>query len=85
MLLQNYHREILAGTIRDNNMETVPVSSIFQVVIPQEVRESMGLRPGTTLQIFQYENRLELIPLRNPKSLRGFLQGIQTGVPRAED
>jgi AbrB family looped-hinge helix DNA binding protein len=66
-------------------METVTVSSKFQVVIPREVREAMGIKPGARMQLLQYENRLELIPVRDPKSLRGFLQGIDTDVPREED
>jgi len=49
-------------------MKAVTVSSKFQVVIPREVRQSMDLQPGTRVQVLQYENRIELIPLREPKS-----------------
>jgi AbrB family looped-hinge helix DNA binding protein len=66
-------------------MKTVTVSSKFQVVIPREVRESMELQPGTRVQVLQYENRIELIPLREPKSLRGFIKGIDPEVQREED
>jgi len=66
-------------------MKAVTVSSKFQVVIPREVRESMDIQPGTRVQVLQYENRIELIPLREPKSLRGFIRGIDTEVQRAED
>jgi len=66
-------------------MNQVTVSSKFQVVIPREVRESMDIQPGTRVQVLQYENRIELIPLREPKSLRGFIKGIDTEVDRAED
>ena len=66
-------------------MNQVTVSSKFQVVIPREVRESMDIQPGTRVQVLQYENRIELIPLREPKSLRGFIRGIDTEVARAED
>jgi AbrB family looped-hinge helix DNA binding protein len=66
-------------------MKAVTVSSKFQVVIPREVRESMDLQPGTRMQVLQYENRIELIPIKEPKSLRGFIPGINTGVDREED
>jgi len=66
-------------------MKAVTVSSKFQVVIPREVRESMDLQPGTRVQVLQYENRIELIPLKEPKSLRGFIRGIDTEVRREED
>ncbi|MHB9072901.1 MAG: AbrB/MazE/SpoVT family DNA-binding domain-containing protein [Desulfobaccales bacterium] len=65
-------------------MKTVVVSSKFQVVIPREVREAMAIQPGTQVQVFQYENRIELIPLQEPKALRGFIKGIDTEVPREE-
>ena len=66
-------------------MKVVIVSSKFQVVIPREVRESMDIQPGTRVQVFQYENRIELIPIREPKSLRGFIQGIDTEMRREEE
>jgi AbrB family looped-hinge helix DNA binding protein len=66
-------------------MKQVTVSSKFQVVIPREVRESMNIQPGTRVQVLQYENRIELIPLREPQSLRGFIKGIDTEVRREED
>jgi AbrB family looped-hinge helix DNA binding protein len=66
-------------------MKAVTVSSKFQVVIPREVRQSMDLQPGTRVQVLQYENRIELIPLREMRALRGFVKGIDTAVPREED
>ena len=66
-------------------MKQVTVSSKFQVVIPREVRESMDIQPGTRVQVLQYENRIELMPLREPKSLRGFIKGIDTEVDRTGD
>jgi AbrB family looped-hinge helix DNA binding protein len=66
-------------------MKTVTVSSKFQVVIPREVREAMDLQPGTKVQVLRYENRIELIPVQEPKSLRGFVRGINTEVERTED
>jgi AbrB family looped-hinge helix DNA binding protein len=66
-------------------MQAVTVSPKFQVVIPQAVREAMGLQPGVKLQVVHYENRIELIPIRTSKSLRGSLKGLNTDVPREED
>jgi len=66
-------------------MKTVTVSPKYQIVIPQEIRESMHIRPGERVQVLQYENRLELIPVRNIKKMRGFLKGIDTTVKRERD
>ncbi len=66
-------------------MIAVTVSPKFQIVIPRDLRNSMDIQPGSKVQIFQYENRIELIPLRDPKSLRGFLKGIDTNIDRESD
>ena len=56
-------------------MQTVTVSPKFQVVIPKEMRESLKLAPGQKVQALLYENRIELIPVRPIKKMRGFLKG----------
>jgi AbrB family looped-hinge helix DNA binding protein len=66
-------------------METTKVSPKYQVVIPRRVREAMELKPGTRLQVVLFEDRIELIPLRSAKSLRGSLPGLDTQVPRDVD
>jgi AbrB family looped-hinge helix DNA binding protein len=66
-------------------METVTVSPKFQVVIPKEIRESLKLTPGQKIQALLYENRIELIPVRPIKKMRGFLKGIDTTINREPD
>lgn len=66
-------------------MTVVTVSPKFQVVIPREVRERLGLAPGQKVQAIAYRGRVELIPLRPAKHLRGFLRGIATTVEREPD
>ena len=66
-------------------MITVTISPKFQVVIPKEIRESMKLEPGQKVQAVEYENRIELVPIRPTAEMRGFLRGIDTDVPRDED
>ena len=66
-------------------MYTVTVSPKYQVVIPQSVREALGIRPGEKVQVMQYGDRIEYIPVRSLKKMRGFLRGIDTSVPRDKD
>lgn len=66
-------------------METVTISPKFQVVIPKEIRETLKLIPGQKIQAILYENRIELIPVRPVKQMRGFLKGIDTTVVREKD
>jgi len=66
-------------------MSVVTVSPKFQVVIPREIREALRLEPGQKVQVLQYQNRVEFIPVRSMRSMRGFLKGIDTTVERDED
>ena len=66
-------------------METVTVSPKFQVVIPKEMREALKLTPGQKVQALLYENRIELIPVRPVKQMRGFLRGMDTTIDRQDD
>ncbi|MCY4468243.1 MAG: AbrB/MazE/SpoVT family DNA-binding domain-containing protein [Thiotrichales bacterium] len=66
-------------------MEQVKVSPKFQVVIPKPVRESLGITPGQRLQVVQYGDRIELVPVRDIGEMRGFLAGIDTTLEREPD
>lgn len=66
-------------------MNTVTVSSKFQVVIPQEVRKLLQVKPGQKMHILAYDNQLILIPVRPIKQSRGSLKGINTDIPRDEE
>ena len=59
-------------------MARTRVSPKFQVVIPKEVRESMGLRVGQEMQVVSKGGVITLVPERSLASLRGFAKGIRT-------
>ncbi len=66
-------------------METLTISPKFQVVIPKAIRELLKLRPGQKVRAIIYDNRIELIPVRPLKQMRGFLRGIDTQIDREDD
>ena len=66
-------------------MQSVTVSPKYQVVIPKAIREALKLHPGQKMQIVEYAGRIELIPERDIKELRGFLKGINTEFKREKD
>ena len=66
-------------------MSTVTISPKFQVVIPKDVRESMSLKSGEKLEVVQYGHRIELIPVRGIKTLKGLLKGMNTDFVRDEE
>ena len=66
-------------------MKTVTVSPKYQVVIPRDVREMLKIKPGEKMQVINYANRIELVPVKKIKTMRGFLRGIDTTVVREKD
>jgi AbrB family looped-hinge helix DNA binding protein len=66
-------------------MSTVTISPKYQVVIPKAIREKLRLRPGQKVQALVYGDRIELIPVRPMKEMRGFLEGLDTLIERDSD
>ncbi len=66
-------------------MTSVTVSPKYQIVIPKEVRESMGIFSGQKIQVLTYLNRIELIPIKPMEKMKGSLKGIDTEINRDED
>lgn len=66
-------------------MQTVTVLNAFQVTIPRQVCEQVGIHIGEMLQVIPYNGRIELVRVRDMKSMRGFLGGIDISVPRDGD
>jgi AbrB family looped-hinge helix DNA binding protein len=66
-------------------MNTITVSSKYQIVIPLKIREALGLKPGEKLHAIEYRGRIELVPVRPVRAARGSLKGLDTNVPRDAD
>ena len=66
-------------------MTAVTISPKFQIVIPELIRKKLKLRPGEKVYVFSYDNRIEYIPAKNMKEMRGFLQGLDTKIEREKD
>ena len=66
-------------------MDAVTVSPKYQVVIPRSVRERVHIRPGKRLQVISFDDRIELIPVRPMRSMRGFLKGLDASFKRDEE
>ena len=66
-------------------MNTVTVSPKFQVVIPKGVREALQLKSGQKMRVVTYRDRVEMIPVRSIKKMRGFLKGMDTVIERDDD
>jgi AbrB family looped-hinge helix DNA binding protein len=58
------------------------VSPKYQVVIPKEIRERHGLRPGQEMQVISKGETITLIPDRPLAAFRGILRGMSTSGSR---
>ena len=64
----------------EESVDVVTISPKFQVVIPREIRERLKLSPGQKVQALVYQNRIEFIPLRSARTMRGFLSPPSIGI-----
>ena len=86
MALEIDHNMVLLNIDRWSNvMPIVTVSPKYQVVIPKEVREIMGIEPGQKLHMMAYDEKIVLIPILPMEDLRGFAKGIDTTIERDPD
>jgi AbrB family looped-hinge helix DNA binding protein len=66
-------------------MDTATISPKYQVVIPRAIREKWNIKPGQKVRFIIYGNRLEIVPVRDIKTARGFLQGMSSDIERDEE
>ena len=45
----------------------------------------MGICSGQKIQVITYQGRIELIPIKPMREMKGFLKGIDTEVTRDKD
>jgi AbrB family looped-hinge helix DNA binding protein len=57
-------------------METVTLSSKYQLVLPRGARERLRLRPGMRITVVEKGGVIFLVPERPLKALRGIVRGV---------
>jgi AbrB family looped-hinge helix DNA binding protein len=56
-------------------MALAVISPKFQIVIPKEIRERMGLKPGQTVSLIARGEIITMVPKRPLSELRGIVRG----------
>ncbi|MBN2203413.1 MAG: AbrB/MazE/SpoVT family DNA-binding domain-containing protein [Thermoleophilia bacterium] len=56
-------------------MALAVISPKFQIVIPKEIRERMGLQPGQTVSLIDRGEIITMVPKRPLSELRGIVRG----------
>ncbi len=69
----------------DMKNSVVTVSSKYQVVIPQSVRESAGIEPGTKMMVIALGGVIRLLPVKPAAHYRGIARGIDATLPNEPD
>jgi len=69
----------IVKSLHDTIIDEVPgsvvtVSPKFRVVIPREIREALRLEPAQKVQVLQYQNRVEFIPVQTMRKMRVFFE-----------
>jgi len=66
-------------------MNTVTLTGNYQLDFPKNISEAYGLEIGDTFEFISYNNRIELIPLKPIRKMKGLFQGIDTTILREDD
>jgi len=66
-------------------MNTVTLTSEYQINFPKEIFEPIGFKAGTSFEVITHDNMIELVPIKRIKSLRGIFKGMDTTFEREEE
>lgn len=61
------------------------LSSKYQIVIPKEIREASGVRPGDVFDVMYLNGTISLVLVPSVDELFGMSPGIDTTIDREED
>ena len=65
-------------------LKPVTISSKYQVVIPREIREQFGLKPGRKVIFVPDNGPLQVVVVRPIQEARGMLKGMNIDNVREE-
>ena len=68
-----------------STMTRVALSSKYQIVIPEDVRRELGLRPGQQFDVLALGGRLHVVPARSMSDIIGLYPGIDTSSARDDE
>ncbi len=66
-------------------MNTVRISSKYQVVIPRLIREQFNLKPGQKITFIPYKETLRVVVVPPIEEAEGMLKGINTDPKREKE
>lgn len=67
--------------MKSTSLKPTSLSPKYQVVIPQAIREAMGLVPGTPMMASRVGGSIQFTPVPSLIELQGLLRGCGTALP----
>ena len=71
--------------IKGIDMSDSVLSSKYQIVIPKEIREASGARPGDVFDVIYLNGTISLVRVPGIDELFGMAPGMDTTMDREED
>ena len=59
-------------------MESVTVSSKYQVIIPEKVRREAGIKPGDKMAVIVKHRIIHYVPIKPLEATKGMVPGLDT-------
>ena len=66
-------------------MEASTITSKYQVVIPREIRQQFGLKPGQKVVFIPYRKSLRVVIVPPIEEAEGMFEGIDTDPQREKE
>ena len=66
-------------------MNTVTISSKYQVVIPSQIRKQFNLKPGQKVMFIPYKSTLRVVFVPSIEEAQGMFPGIDTDPQREKE
>ncbi len=66
-------------------MTSVTLSSKYQIVVPLDVREPLGLKPGAQLSVFRVGRMIQVVPVPTLGQLQAQLKGCGSDLSQEPD
>ena len=66
-------------------MNTVTISSKYQIVIPSSIRKQFNLKPGQRIQFIPYKSTLRVVIVPAIEQAEGMFPGIDTDPHREKE
>jgi AbrB family looped-hinge helix DNA binding protein len=85
-MVVTFNESTIVGDPVRSSMTQVRLSSKYQIVIPEGVREQLGVKPGQLFEVFAVDGQMVVaVPARALADSFGMFPGIDTTIDREDE